>query len=167
MCIYMWYVCIYMYSCAYMCVHACVHRCLCICVWTHMCNVYIPRYWTSHPVQKYPSQLVLSSIQGRVSAGSFVAWHHSYGGLGHAHDAQPIFFLNMTNSRRSKGRVTMTEDTVPSKGHPRTHWAAKLQETLRESCLSKYSWLAVLFTDKFSQSTWGDFCLKKKKRLWL
>ena len=35
-------------------------------------------------------------------------------------------------------------------------------QNLKRKLLSKFSWLAVLFTYKFSQSTWGDFCWKKK-----
>lgn len=83
------------------------------------------------------------------------AWH-----------AQPRFLLNMRDSRRSKGRQTQGQKTLlPPKAIRWPSGEAKLQETLKnweESCPSKYAWLAVLLTRKFSQSTWGDFCLKKK-----
>ena len=165
MCIYICIhvpICVCVHVCAGMCVHACVHRCLCICVWTHMCNVYIPRYWTSHPVQKYPSQLA-DCLQ---SGGVFlleILWPDTIpmGGLGMPTMPSPYSFSTWQTPEEARAEWPWQKTLFPPKAIRGLTEMPNFRR-LKESCLSKYSWLAVLFTHKFSQSTWGDFCLKKK-----
>lgn len=153
--------------------HVGVHRCLCMCVYMYiqrvntrvMCT--FPGIW--HPIW---SKSILLSWQVVFSPGAGVflleiLWPDTIPSGGLACPRCPAHILSQHDRlQKEQGQSgTGTENTVPSKGHPLTYWDAKLQETLKnwkESCLSKYSWLAVLFTHKFSQSTWGDFCLKKK-----
>lgn len=162
----MWYVCLYIcihasiYVCVYVCM--CVHsRCAQVSVYMceHTCAMWtFPGIW--HPIW---SKSILLSWQVVFNMGGCFCW--KFCGLTPflqgAWHAQPRFFLNMRDSRRSKGRQTQGQKTLlPPKAIRWPSGEAKLQETLKnweESCPSKYAWLAVLLTRKFSQSTWGDF----------
>lgn len=129
--LYMWYVCLYMYSCVYICAcirvyvcaHVGVHRCLCIWVWTHMCNVNIPRYLTSHLVQKYPSKLAGSLQYGRMFLLE-ILWPDTIPAGGLACPAQIL--SQHERLQKEQGQTdTGTENIAPSKGHPLTLWRSQ------------------------------------------
>ena len=152
-----------------MCIGVCA--CVCTCIyrqWTHMCNVYVPRYLPSHLVQKYPSQMA-GCLQ---SGGVFlleILWPDTIPAGGLACLRCPARILSQHDRlQKEQGQSgTGIENTVPSKGHPLTHWDAKLQETLKiwkeSCCLNSPGLLYCSHTNSVSQL--GEIFVGKKKAL--